>query len=398
VSWSGVVANLLLFPLTAVLIPAGFLVLVLSLISSTAVSLGGSLLGGLTAVLQWVALFTADMPGLARRVPSPPLWLSVAFFLVLIVLAILADQRSRWTWPAAVSLFVFCGVLTIAPFAPLLERGKLEVTALDVGQGDALFVAFPNGKTMLVDAGEGPSLNDAMQRVGLDLGESVVSAYLWSRRIQAIDVVIATHAHWDHVGGLHSVFGNFRIGELWLGPGAGGRVRDDLRELVAARSIPVRHLTAGDAISIDAVTAEVLWPPPDWIPTRNENNDSLVIRLGYGQRGILLPGDAEATVESRLLRGESALRSDVLKVSHHGSSDSTSALLLEKLSSAFAVISVGPYGQYGHPRPETIERLRLAGVRVYRTDHEGATTFRTDGNRIEVTTHRESIQPWPRFH
>ena len=398
VSWSGIVANLILFPLMAVLIPAGFLVLGVSLVSAPVAALGGGLLEALVSALQWVASWTADLPGLTRRVPTPPLWLSLCFLMLLVTLAILADRRSRWTWGATLGLLGLCAVLTVAPFTPALHSGKLEVTVLDVGQGDALFVAFPDGKTMLVDAGEGPSLNSSQQRVGLDLGESVVSAYLWSRRIQVLDVVVATHAHWDHIGGLRSVLGNFRVGEVWLGPGAATRSREDFQQFASARSIPIRRLAAGSAMNIGAVAAEVFWPPADWVPTRNENNDSLVLRLGYGRRHVLLPGDAEATVERRLLRDRISLRSDVVKVSHHGSSDSTSALFLKTLAPGFAVISVGAYGQYGHPRPETLERLRLAGVQTYRTDRDGATTFLTDGNRIEVTTHRETLRPWPPFY
>ena len=397
VSWSGIVTNLLLFPLTAMLIPAGFLVLAASLVSGSVATLGGGVLGVLVSVLQWMTLWTASLTWLTRRVPTPPVWLSVCFLALLVCLAILADRRSRWTWAGTCGLFVLCALLTFAPFAPTLQPGKLEVTVLDVGQGDALFVAFPDGKTMLVDAGEGPSANESLQPVGLDLGESVVSAYLWSRRIQSLDIVVATHAHWDHIGGMHSVLRNFQVGEIWLGPGGGSRIRTEFQQLVSARSIPIRHLAAGTTVNLGAAEAEVLWPAGNWVPTRNENNDSLVLRLGFGRRHIVLPGDAEATVERRLLRAGIPLSGDVLKVPHHGSNDSTSSLFLETLAPGFAVISVGANRQYGHPRPETRERLRLAGVRTYRTDQDGATTFLTDGNRIEVITHQNSIRPWPPF-
>lgn len=398
VSWSGIVANIFLLPLTAVLIPTGFLVLAFSLVSGPAAALGGSLLGWLVSVLQSVASWTADWSELTRRVPTPPIWLVVGFLALLVCLAVLADRRSRWTWGAALGLFSLCALLTMAPFAPVLSPGRLEVTALDVGQGDALFIVFPEGQTMLVDAGEGPRLNQYRQPVGLDLGESVVSTYLWSRRFQTLDYVVATHAHWDHVGGMSSVLGNFRVGEVWLGPGGENDIRRELRQRVAERSIPIRHLAAGSVMEIGSVAVQVLWPAADWVSTQNENNDSLVLRLGFGNRHVLLPGDAEATVERRLLREGALLRSDVLKVSHHGSNDSTSSPFLETLRPDFAVFSVGAYGQYGHPRPETLQRLRRAGVRTYRTDRDGATTFLTDGNRIEITAHRHLIRPWPPFH
>jgi competence protein ComEC len=397
VSWAGIVSNLLLFPLTAVLIPGGFLVLVVSLVSGSVATLGGGVLGILVSVLQWTAAWTAGLTWLTRRVPTPPLWLTVCFLALLVCLAILADRRSRWTWAGTCGLFVLCALLTFAPFAPVLQPGQLEVTVLDVGQGDALFVAFPDGQTMLVDAGEGPSLNESLQPVGQDLGESVVSAYLWSRRIQSLDIVVATHAHWDHIGGMRSVLRNFRVGEVWLGPGGDNRLRAEFQQSISEQAIPIRRLAGGTTMNLGAVEAEVLWPAADWVPTRNANNDSLVLRLGFGRRHIVLPGDAEGTVERRLLRAGVPLRGEVLKVPHHGSNDSTGSLFLETLAPGFAVISVGPNRQYGHPRPETLDRLRQAGVRTYRTDRDGATTFLTDGNRIEVRMHRNSIRPWPPF-
>ena len=251
---------------------------------------------------------------------------------------------------------------------------------------------------MLVDSGEGPAETEPFRRVGLDLGESVVSAYLWSRRIQTLDVVVATHAHWDHIGGLRSVIANFRVGEFWLGPRGENENQAALLQTVAAGNVPIRQQAAGNRLNLEGVEFEVLWPPPDWVPTQNENNDSLVLRLGYGRRRVLLPGDAEGAVERRLIREGIPLRSDILKVSHHGSNDSTSSLLLESVAPSFGVISVGPHRQYGHPREEALERLRLAGVRIYRTDRDGATTLLTDGNRIEITTHRETLRRWPPFH
>jgi competence protein ComEC len=145
------------------------------------------------------------------------------------------------------------------------------------------------------------------------------------------------------------------------------------------------------------VETQVLWPAADREPTKNANNDSVVLRLGYGRRHVLLPGDAETTVERRLLKAGVALQSDVLKVPHHGSNDATSLPFLEAVAPSFGILSVGPYNAYGHPRPETLANLRQAGARITRTDRDGATSVRTDGNRIEVGTFRETLRDWPPF-
>lgn len=395
VTWSGIAANLLVIPLTAVLIPAGFLVLAISLVSWPVASFGGAILGGLVSVMQWVVAWTASLHELTRRVPTPPHWLTVGFLALLVCMAILADRRSRWFWPAAAGLLSLCFVLTIAPYRPVLSGGKLEVTALDVGQGDALFVVFPEGKTMLVDAGGGPGMTEAFQRVGLDLGENVVSPYLWSRHIKTLDIVVATHADQDHIGGMRSLLSNFRVGELWVGPGDESKRLANEVQALSGRNVPVRYPSGGDSLEIDRVETGVLWPPPGWAPRRNENNNSVILRLGYGRRYILLPGDVEATVERQLMKADVPLQSDVFKVSHHGSNTSTTSAFLEGVAAGFGIISVGPNARYGHPRRETLERLRLAEVRTYRTDQDGATTVVTDGNRIEITTYREALRSWP---
>lgn len=250
---------------------------------------------------------------------------------------------------------------------------------------------------MLVDAGGGPGLTEEFQRVGLDLGENVVSPYLWSRQIKTLDMVVATHGDRDHIGGLRSVLKNFPVGELWVGPKGKNTNLGEVLQSRVGGNVPLRYQLGGNKMEIDGVETQVLWPSPDYVPTKNENNNSIVLRLGYGRRHVLLTGDAQATVERRLMRAGASLQSDVLKVSHHGSNNSTTSPFLEDVAPTFGVISVGPNRQYNHPREETLERLRLAGARIFRTDHDGATTVLTDGNRIEITTHRTSLRSWPPF-
>jgi competence protein ComEC len=230
-----------------------------------------------------------------------------------------------------------------------------------------------------------------------DIGEQVVSRYLWSRQMKKIHTVVLTHAHADHLNGLLTVLKNFPAEELWIGPGPQSRELDELLQIASSRGVRVVHHWSGDRISIDGVEVEILSPPKDWHPRSVSNNDSLVLRLGYGRRHVLLSGDVEARMERRLVTENLDISSDVLKVAHHGSKTSSTAPLLARIAPSFAMISVGPYRRFGHPNQETLDALAIAGAKVYRTDIGGAVTASTDGNKIEMTRYQEMLRPWPPF-
>lgn len=397
VAWSGVLANLIVLPLTGLLIPIGFVTLVASLLWWPLAAWLGGLLGLLVSLLRAVAAAGAErLAVLNPRVPPPPFWVSVAFLLLLLGLAVLVDRRSRWAWLPVCGLVFLGAFLTIAPYPPEQVAGRLEVTALDVGQGDSLLVNFPRGTTMLVDGGGAIPVPDAPPP-RLDIGESVVSSFLWSQRLQRLDVVALTHAHWDHFGGLMTVLQNFHVGELWIGPGPPSQNLDRLLRLATERGVRIVRQQRGVRREMDGVEVLVLSPPPDWNPRRVSNNDSLVLRLGYRRRHVLLPGDVERPMENRMVENGFPIASDVLKVPHHGSQTSTTPAFLERVAPRFGIVSVGAYGRFGHPSPEVLEALQRAGVKTYRTDVDGATTVSTDGNRVELRTFRESHRPWPPF-
>jgi competence protein ComEC len=204
----------------------------------------------------------------------------------------------------------------------------LETTILDVGQGDSLFVVSPHGKTLLIDGGGAfGGFPGHEQHEGIDPGEEAVSPYLWSWRFQKIDVVALTRAHQDHLGGLTAVLQNFRVGKLWIGREVTSRAFAKLEDLARARGIPVEYEVRGKSFAWDGVEGQFFWPetsPRDIAPSA-KNNDSLVLRLRFGKRTLLLPGDAEKDAERAILgeNGEAELQADVLKVGHHGSVDST---------------------------------------------------------------------------
>jgi competence protein ComEC len=243
---------------------------------------------------------------------------------------------------------------------------------------------------MLVDAGgptggvthQGGAGNSAAGGVSkFDIGEDVVSSYLWSRNVHRLDVVALTHAHSDHMGGMPAVLRNFRPRELWVGHNPPIPAYRQLLSQAASLGIRVRSFSAGDTMPFGATTVHVLAPAPTYQPRDSAtNDDSLVLRLAYAGHSALLEGDAEAPSEAAMLSlPASDLSSDLLKVGHHGSKTSTIPPFLARVAPHLAVISVGPYNSYRHPRWETLDKLQLEGARTWRTDLLGISTFYIDG-------------------
>jgi competence protein ComEC len=227
------------------------------------------------------------------------------------------------------------------------------------------------------------------ERNGIDPGEEAVSPYLWSRGFQKLDVVALTHAHQDHIGGLTAILENFRVGTLWIGREVESAALTNLEKMARDKKILVVHEIRGNAFSWDGVETQFLWPEiaPEEVASSPKNNDSLVLRLKYGQLGMMLPGDAEKQAESSMLsdNSETALHADVLKVGHHGSKNSTMPGFLAAVHPRVAVISAGEDNPYGHPNRELLERLTAAGVRILRTDRDGAVHVLTDGKELEIS-------------
>jgi competence protein ComEC len=281
--------------------------------------------------------------------------------------------------------------MALFPFAPVHSAGKLEVTVLDVGQGDSLFVVSPKGKTLLIDGGGafgGFGGRELQRGNAIDPGEDAVSPYLCSRGYRRLDVVAMTHAHKDHLGGLTAILENFRVGQLWIGREVASPALARLEHLAAEKGVRVEHEARGQVFAWDGVEGEIFWPEvssAEPAPAA-KNNDSLVLRLHYGDRTILLPGDAEKEAEREMLAEHDGdtLRADVLKVGHHGSKNSTTEDFLAAVRPQVAIISAGEDNPYGHPSPELLQRLETSGVRVLRTDRDGAIHVLTDGHTLEI--------------
>ena len=295
---------------------------------------------------------------------------------------------ARWRIPAA---FSFAGVGASAYLAWLLwgPAPPLRVSFLDVGQGDCTLIQTPQGRSILVDAG---GRYEADSAKASDTGKRIVLPALRRAGVRSLDVVILTHPHEDHAGGLPAVFAAIPVA-LWLdsgqphaAPGYRGALEEGIR-----RHIPYHLGRAGQTLNIEqGVALRVLRPTrPLLVGTPDDlNNNSIVCRLEYGATSFLLCGDAADAAEAEMLSRGVGLRSDVLKVGHHGSATSSGAEFLKAVAPRWAVISCGRRNLYGHPRPETLERLREAGARVLRTDLDGGVVIESDGADLRVSTSR----------
>jgi competence protein ComEC len=388
------VVNLLAVPMMGVMVPLGFG----AVLSGTFLPALGRLLavplGWMTALLIAFVKYFSGLPRWSYRVPGPPQWLLIAFFCLLVVVILALRLRSRTSlWlsrASAASLLAVVLVIATFPFSAKWQRGQMELTVLDVGQGDSLFLVSPTGKTLLIDGGGAfGGFPGRPEHLATDPGEEAVSTYLWSRGFKSIDVVALTHGHQDHLGGLTAVLQNFKVGTLWVGREVSGTALQKLEELANSRGVTVAHEVRGEQFHWDGAEGQVLWPeaasgagalPP-------KNNDSIVMRWEFGSRAFLLPGDAEKQAEHQILAESSAgaLQADVLKIGHHGSKNSTTEEFLTAVHPRLAVISSGENNSYGHPSPELLERLGKAGVRVLRTDRNGAIHILTDGSDLEVS-------------
>jgi competence protein ComEC len=288
-------------------------------------------------------------------------------------------------------------LIATSPFRISAERGALEVTMLDVAQGDSILVISPRGSTLLIDGGGAfQGFRGREEHPGPDPGEDAVSAYLWSRGIRRLDGVALTHAHQDHIGGLAAVLQNFQVKRLLLGRESSASAQVQLEALAARLGVPVEHEQKGESFEWDGVRVTFLWPEisPDEVAPAAKNNDSLVLRLEYGQRSFLLPGDAEKQVEYSMLSENEArlLHADVLKVGHHGSKNSTMPQFLAAVDPSIALISSGEDNPYGHPSPELVQRLQQSGARILRTDRDGAVQVLTDGHNLRVNCYVACVE------
>jgi competence protein ComEC len=383
-------ASLVAIPLAGVLTIQGFVL----------VAVGGvPIVREIAAFSAWLVAFlltgtarlSTELPLASIAVARPSaLWI-VSYFLCLAA-ARLGSRRVRLG-----GLVGLAALLLQLPFGSGVSKQRhdreLEITALDVGHGDAIVVRLPDGGRILVDGG-------GLVGSSLDVGRRVILPYLLDHGGRRLEAVVATHGDFDHVGGLAAVVDSMTVGEVWEGPASPGAVKSRAMKALHATAdrngIPVRRLRAGEVFERGGVRFEILAAggvpelstPATLLP---ENERSVVMRLTYGKSRVLLTGDAGRKLETVLLRGPpERLEAEVLKVGHHGSRGSTSSAFLEVVAPRLAILSTRGGTERPLPATRILHRLRAFGIEYLRTDESGAVSVFLDADgALEVETVRD---------
>ncbi|HJU12452.1 MAG TPA: ComEC/Rec2 family competence protein, partial [Candidatus Binataceae bacterium] len=255
----------------------------------------------------------------------------------------------------------------------------LRVTFLSVGEGDAAVIRFPRGRVMLIDAG-------GSLRGGFDPGERIVASYLWAHKIMHLDYVALSHPDYDHFGGLTYIVRNFSPSQFWTG---GAQSADaSYRELMDAVKISGARKLKCDSASrpanINGVRVRCVGPVHGNLRL-GHNDSSMVLRVSYGDEVFLFAGDIEAKGERDLIASSANLHASFLKVPHHGSRTSSTAAFINAVHPRLAVISLGYLNRFHFPANEVLHRYKDSGIKVFRTDYNGAITVAADRDDYRVT-------------
>lgn len=381
VSFCSLLLNFAAIPLVGLIMALGYIFLIFSVSLTFIADILSRLIHILVDILITISHIFDPFPALSYRIPSPPLFVLLGYYLFLAIFLLPVKIKKQ----KLITLLVFSLFFVLLVTYPFPSHSRtLKLTFIDVGQGDSILVEFPGRNTMLVDGGGIPEET-------FDIGERIVSPFLWRKGIKKIDYILLTHAHPDHMNGLKAVARNFKIKEFWEGfSPQENESYAELKRLIPRKTI-CRRLFRGQEKEIDDVKIKVLNPKQaDPYVFRVHNDQSVVLRIVYGQTSFLLTGDISKAVEGELERTSQTLESQVLKSPHHGSDSSSSEDFLRIVAPQIVIISVGRGNVYNLPDQSVLDRYKQNEARIYRTDRVGAVEISSDGRKICVRTAAES--------
>jgi competence protein ComEC len=394
VTFAGLALNFLAIPLMGVAQIAGMAVVPAAFTSAAAAAAVGYVahLGaaGLVASAGLVQL----APVVAYRVAPPPAVVVALYYAALVTAWILWRRRGSITGSAesptvaalrraTTAVAVAAAIWILVDPGTVIARqgdGRLHVTMIDVGQGDAIFIVLPRGSTLLVDAG-GLAPNSTF-----DIGDRVVAPVIRAAGFRRVDYLALSHGDPDHIGGAAAIVRDFRPREVWEGiPVPRLEPLTRLRAAAQAAGIRWSNVYGGDHVEVDGVDVIARHPrPADWERQKVRNDDSIVLELRWRDLSIVLTGDIGRTVERDIASAFPPARLRVVKVPHHGSLTSSAPEFVSALHPQVALVSAGRSNHFGHPVPEVLDRYRSIGAEVFRTDRDGAITIDSDGHGLSA--------------
>jgi competence protein ComEC len=396
VTFAGLALNIFAIPLMAVAQIAGMVVVPLFALSGPVASLAGWFAYVGAEGLVRTANLVAYAPFVTWRVAPPALTVSALYYVSGVAAWCLWRRRVRltgsaesiahgWLRRTAALVAAISGLWIVAePWTAIGARGdgRLHVTFIDVGQGDAAFVRFPRGATLLVDAGGLPGGGS------FDIGDRVVAPVLRTSGVRRLGTIALTHGDADHIGGAAAAVREFRPWDVWEGvPVPRSPALQAIHGAEHAVHSLSRLVQTGDATNVDGVSVVVRHPrPPDWERQDPRNDDSIVLELLWRDVSVVLTGDIGAAVERDIESQFPPVPLRVLKVPHHGSLTSSSSSFLNALAPRVAVVSVGRGNRFGHPAPAVLQRYQEIHAELFRTDRDGAVSIDTDGKSMNVRT------------
>jgi competence protein ComEC len=370
-----VLMNLIVIPLVGVVIAYGFA----SLIFSFLIFPLGDIFACANTLFARMLLALTDVAGNFRWA-SAEIFVSNFQFIVLfyVLLWLFLNINKRQVAKVAVFLALILGNISLWG-SVLSNENWLYITFLDVGQGDSIFLQFPDGKTILIDGGP--------RSENFDAAEFFILPFLKRKHIRHLDTIVLTHADNDHIGGLPEILRHVNVRRVV----DNGIYHDsDVCRLYKylLDSLGVEHVAVRKPTVLDSAGSYCLFalqPMEDFLRMNPDdvNNNSVVLKLIYGERKFLFTGDIEKEAERALVRYGDFLQADVLKIAHHGSSTSSSEEFLRSVKPKFAVISVSKMNRFGFPSEDVIDRLEKMRIKIARTDYNGAVIFRTNGKILE---------------
>lgn len=374
---SGLAANLIAVPISGLITPAVLIAAITSFAHKGTASLVLYPADLLTQAMNWIISFFASLPFSSVWISTPTI-LEAALFYAIVFCALNIKKHKYYAYASIILILI---VPVDYAYWRLIPRNSnnLTITYLSVGQGESEFVELPNNTTMLIDGG-------GLYSEDFDVGQRIIAPFLWEKKIHKIDSLVLTHAQRDHMAGLRFIAGNFEIGEfIWNGEGDLG----SLGVILRTRKVPIRVVHAGDKLDSNDVVMDILNPPAK--SKLDPNDGSVVLRLKHKNVVFLLTGDISAAGERELLKyfpSEQRPATTILKAPHHGSRGSSSSQFLHAILPEVVVISVGRGNVFGFPHQETLERYEAVNAKVYRTDHSGAVSITSNGDKFFATTYK----------